>query len=72
MITITHDIYRRRNRHNWEELWLLKREYRVFGIIVWRTIIDSEVAPSWAMIQRNCLGSTDWESRLFKQYRNLL
>lgn len=39
---------------------------------IWRTELDREDVPSWAFIASACLGYTDWESRLFKQYAHLL
>ncbi|AZR95124.1 hypothetical protein BBB39_16200 [Bordetella trematum] len=51
---------------------VLYRDRLLFGRIrVWRTEIDREDVPSWAFIAQACLGSTDWESRLFKEYAHL-
>ena len=44
----------------------------LFGCPVFFWAIDQEDVPSWAYIQRACLGFTEWESRLFKQYSHLL
>lgn len=72
MIAVTYRVLRYTNRHDFDSYQVLQREMRIFGICVWRTEVDREEVPSWAIIQRACLGSTDWESRIFKQHANLL
>jgi len=50
----------------------LERVTQAFGVPIRVKVIDEEDVPSWALIALACLGSTDWESRLFKQYDHLL
>lgn len=72
MITTRHRV-RRYTRNDFSGYQVLFRERWLFGRLrVWITEIDREDVPSWAFIQRACLGSTDWESRLFNQYAHLL
>jgi hypothetical protein len=73
IITTTHTVLRWTKRDTFDDCYQeLRRTTRVFGIPVWTTTIDREDVPSWALIQRACTGSTEWESRLFKQYEHLL
>lgn len=42
-----------------------KKQFKIFGItlfIYWKTI-DTEIVPSFAWIQHNTLGSTEWKSK---------
>ena len=71
IIAITHRV-RRWTQQDCTGFQVLERTTRVLGIPVWRSEIDREDVPSWAFIQRACLGGTEWESRLFKQYAHLL
>ena len=45
----------------------LERAIRLFGVCVWRTVIDEENVPAWAEIQAATLGSTEWRSK-FAEY----
>lgn len=40
----------------------LQEKRRFLGISYWKTI-DTETVPSYAWIQKNSLGSTDWRSK---------
>lgn len=45
---------------------------KLLGLTVFVWEVDREDVPSWATIQIATLGSTDWKSRLFSQYADLL
>lgn len=72
ILSITHHVRRFRSRTEFVEYLVVHRVVRLFGIRIWTTEIDRENVPSWAQIQRCCLGYTDWESRLFEQHKQLL
>lgn len=45
----------------------MKIEFRLFGILwfkFWK-VIDKETVPTFAWIQRNALGYTDWKSKWY-------
>lgn len=46
----------------WTEQRLVKR-WNLFGVCVWKKVLDSERVPAWAVIQEGCLGGTDWRSK---------
>ncbi|MBG9993424.1 MULTISPECIES: hypothetical protein [Gammaproteobacteria] len=71
IIATTHRV-RRWTRSDCTGFQVLERVTRVLGMPIWCREIDREDVPSWAFIQRACLGETDWESRLFKDYAHLL
>lgn len=71
MITTTYCV-RRWTRQDFSGVQQLERVTRVFGMTVWVAVIDSEPVPSWAAIQLGALGYTEWKSRLFTQYADLL
>lgn len=71
IITATHRV-RRWTRQDFTGFQVLERTTRVLGVPVWRSEIDREDVPSWAYIQRACLGYTEWKSRLFNEYTHLL
>ena len=44
-----------------------KKSVKLFGIIIfpyWKTI-DTEIVPSYACIQKNTLGFSDWKSKWY-------
>lgn len=41
----------------------LVREYRVMGLKVWSSVVDTESVPAWAEIQKATLGYTEWKSK---------
>lgn len=41
---------------------IIWKVYYLFFIPIWFKILLIETVPSWAIIQRACLGSTDWKS----------
>lgn len=43
------------------------REWRLFGVRVWRRELDREEVPLWAVAQHGATGWTDWRSRLLAQ-----
>lgn len=71
LITTTHRI-RRWTRGDFTGFQRLQRVTRILGIPIWIETIDEEDVPSWAFIQKACLGHTDWESRLFRQHADKL
>jgi hypothetical protein len=46
----------------------LLRQWRVFGVLVWTQVVDTEEVPAWAEIQLGALGSTDWRSKFRGQW----
>ena len=36
---------------------------RLFGLPIWRRILDREEIPDWALIQIGAFGSTEWRSK---------
>lgn len=50
----------------------LVREYRVAGVKIWSTVLDTESVPSWAEIQLATLGYTSWTSKFspFSQWKS--
>lgn len=71
MIKTTHRV-RRWTRNDFSGTQKLERVTWVLGIPVWVAAVDQEEVPIWATIQRAALGYTEWESRIFKQYSELL
>lgn len=64
---------RRYTRQDFTGFQVLTRERLLLGKLrVWSAEIDREDVPSWATIDKACLGSTDWKSRLLDQYGHLL
>lgn len=61
----------RKVREDFSGLQSLTKSWWVCGFPIWVSVVDSEEIPSWANIQRATLGSTDWTSRLWKQYATL-
>jgi hypothetical protein len=48
---------------------VIKRQHRLFGwLLIWSVEIDREDIPSWAFIQRACLGSTDWVNPIWARH----
>lgn len=72
IVTTTHHVMRYSNRAEFAAVQRLERHVQVLGVTVWVDELDSEDVPSWALIERACLGSTEWKSRLLKQYAHLL
>lgn len=70
MVTIFHRV-RRWTRGDFTGWQVLERVTCVCGVPIWSKEIDREDVPSWAYIQRACLGHTEWKSRLFEQYADL-
>ncbi len=71
MITTAYRV-RRWTRQDFTGYQVLERVTRILGIAVWVSEVDREDVPSWAAIQSGALGFTDWKSRLFDQYADLL
>lgn len=71
LITTTYRI-RRWTRADLTGFQRLQRVTRLLGIPVWIKTIDEEDVPSWAFIQKACLGYSDWKSRLFRQHADKL
>ena len=64
MITHTHRVVRWVSRTDIVDCYqVLLRDTHIFGIRIWSREIDREDIPSWASIQRACLGWTEWRSR---------
>jgi len=57
------EVRRYGNRREFGSLQKLERTWRLFGVCVFRQIIDTEEVPAWAEIQAGALGSTEWRSR---------
>jgi hypothetical protein len=36
---------------------------KLFGVPVWRRVVDREEAPAWAVIESGCFGETSWRSK---------
>ena len=47
----------------------LEVHWFMFGIIIWKSVLDTETIPRWAYYQVVTLGSTDWKSK-FREYIN--
>lgn len=71
LLATTHRV-RRWTRQDFTGIQRLERVTKVLGITVLVRVLDAEDVPSWATIQRACLGYTDWESRIFAQHADLL
>jgi hypothetical protein len=63
MITTAYRI-RRWTRMDLTGFQRLERVTQVFGLTVFVWTVAEEQVPSWATIQKACLGSTDWKSTL--------
>lgn len=63
MLTSRVVVLRYRSRHEFGGVQRLERHWFIFGVRVWRQVLDEEVYPSWADIQRCTLGYTEWRSR---------
>ena len=61
------EVRRYRNRREYGGLQKLERAWRLFGVCMFRQVIDTEEVPAWAEIQAGALGSTEWRSR-FAEY----
>lgn len=72
ILTQTYHITRYASRKDFSGYQVLTRITRVLGIPIWVREIDREDVPSWATIQRMCLGYSEWRSRLFEQHGHLL
>ena len=57
------EVRRYGNRREFGSLQKLERAWRLFGVCVFRQVIDAEEVPAWAEIQTGALGSTEWRSR---------
>lgn len=57
------EVRRYGNRREFGSLQKLERAWRLFGVCVFRQVIDTEEVPAWAEIQAGALGSTEWRSR---------
>jgi hypothetical protein len=71
MLKTIHRI-RRWTRRDFTGLQKLERVTLLLGVAVFIWEVDREDVPAWATIQQASLGCTDWQSRLFHQYQNLL
>lgn len=72
MIKTRHRIMRYRCRTDFRghlELW---KEWTLFGVRVWKRVIDREDIPRWSLIEKGCFGSTQWKSRLWKEHGHLI
>lgn len=45
----------------------LVKRWRLFGRVIWTRVLDEEDVPMFAVIERGCLGSTNWRSK-FAEY----
>lgn len=72
LITTTHTCLRYRKRQEFEAWQVVERQTRFLGFVIWSREIDREGVPSWALIQKATLGSTEWRSRLLNQYEKEL
>ena len=68
MKIITTEVVVRRfsDRFSFESEQRLTKEYRLFGLKIWSTVLDTEEVPTWASIQVGCLGYTEWISKFSK------
>lgn len=41
----------------------LVKEYRLFGLVIWTKILDTEEIPMYAQIELGVFGRTDWKSK---------
>lgn len=41
----------------------LRKEWLLWGVVVWYATIDFEVIPSFAWIANACLGGSEWVSK---------
>lgn len=72
LITIRHRVLRY-TRQDLTGYQILVRQWLIFGKVkIWSKVIDREDVPDWAFIQKACLGYSDWESRLYKEYAHLI
>lgn len=62
-LTAKMEVRRYGNRREFGSVQKLERAWRLFGVCVFRQIIDTEEVPAWAEIQVGALGSTEWRSR---------
>lgn len=51
---------------------IIKKEWMWGRFVVWSKVVATETVPEWAAIQQACLGSTDWESALLKDWDEVL
>lgn len=63
LIQSSKKVVRFSSRTKWAARQVLYQEYRLFGVRVWRTKLDEEEVPAWALIEAGALGSTDWRSK---------
>jgi hypothetical protein len=67
---LTHEIVVRRYRHPTDfagDIQQLERLTKFRGRVIWRTVLDREPIPAWAVIELGTMGETSWRSK-FKDY----
>lgn len=53
-------------KEHYDRQYLVK-EWRLWGILIWRRVLDSEDVPVYASVGIAVLGSTEWRSK-FSEY----
>lgn len=72
MIKTDHYIRRTVNIETMAVVLTLYKGWYLWGFRFWSRQIDREDMPSWAFIALSTLGSSGWNSRLYKQYSEQL
>ena len=49
-------------KENFDRQYLIE-EWRLFGIRIWRKVLDWEEVPVWAWVQLATVGNTEWVSK---------